>query len=135
MVSKASDDFPDPDSPVITTRLSRGRSTSIFLRLCSRAPRTRISCMRLNMGRGIGSHYSALTREDAMAHLIFACKTALRSAPAASPPLDPPRNRQHQNHLRHPARGEAQRAQHRDAERVDDVVREPRPEIEGAGED
>ncbi len=40
MVSKASDDLPEPDSPVMTVRLSRGMSTSTFLRLCSRAPRT-----------------------------------------------------------------------------------------------
>src|SRR4029077_14859138 len=40
MVSNASDDFPDPDSPVITTILSRGIFTSTFLRLCSRAPLT-----------------------------------------------------------------------------------------------
>src|SRR5688572_1844933 len=40
MVSKASEDLPEPDRPVITTRLSRGRSRSTFLRLCSRAPRT-----------------------------------------------------------------------------------------------
>src|ERR1700720_3197024 len=39
MVSKASDDLPDPDSPVKTTSLSRGISRSTFLRLCSRAPR------------------------------------------------------------------------------------------------
>src|ERR1700694_1631750 len=39
MVSNASDDFPEPDSPVKTTSLSRGISTSMFLRLCSRAPR------------------------------------------------------------------------------------------------
>src|SRR6266567_1752657 len=45
MVSKASEDLPEPDSPVRTTRLSRGMSTSTFLRLCSRAPRTRMSCM------------------------------------------------------------------------------------------
>src|SRR5215471_16186603 len=38
MVSNASDDLPEPDSPVITTSLSRGISTSMFLRLCSRAP-------------------------------------------------------------------------------------------------
>src|SRR5690606_7368733 len=45
MVSKASDDLPEPDRPVITTSLSRGISTSMFLRLCSRAPRTMIlSC-------------------------------------------------------------------------------------------
>src|SRR4051812_50138123 len=39
MVSKASDDLPDPDRPVSTTSLSRGRSRSMFFRLCSRAPR------------------------------------------------------------------------------------------------
>src|SRR5215470_15433126 len=42
MVSKASEDLPDPESPVITTSLSRGISTSMFFRLCSRAPRTLI---------------------------------------------------------------------------------------------
>ena len=42
MVSKASDDFPDPDSPVNTTSLSRGISSDIFLRLFTRAPRTTI---------------------------------------------------------------------------------------------
>src|SRR6202012_4690255 len=39
MVSKASEDLPEPDSPVNTTSLSRGISTSMFLRSCSRAPR------------------------------------------------------------------------------------------------
>src|SRR5688500_17613555 len=39
MVSNASEDFPEPDSPVITVSLSRGIETSMFLRLCSRAPR------------------------------------------------------------------------------------------------
>jgi hypothetical protein len=38
MVSKANVDFPDPDRPEITMILSRGNSTSIFFRLCSRAP-------------------------------------------------------------------------------------------------
>lgn len=37
-MSKASDDLPEPDNPVITVNESRGISTSIFLRLCSRAP-------------------------------------------------------------------------------------------------
>src|SRR3546814_15408879 len=35
-------DFPEPESPVMTIRLSRGRSTSTPFRLCSRAPRTEI---------------------------------------------------------------------------------------------
>src|ERR1700742_198018 len=43
MVSNASEDLPEPDSPVNTTSLSRGISTSTFLRLCSRAPRMRIA--------------------------------------------------------------------------------------------
>src|ERR1700757_3110646 len=40
MVSNAREDLPDPDRPVITVSLSRGMTTSTFLRLCSRAPRT-----------------------------------------------------------------------------------------------
>src|SRR6201996_9811714 len=47
MVSKASDDLPEPDRPVNTTSLSRGISTSMFLRLCSRAPRMVIARMLL----------------------------------------------------------------------------------------
>ena len=38
-MSKASVDLPEPESPVKTTRLLRGKSTSIFFRLCIRAPR------------------------------------------------------------------------------------------------
>src|SRR5215469_10791547 len=43
MVSKASEDLPEPDRPVKTTSRSRGISTSMFLRLCSRAPRIAIT--------------------------------------------------------------------------------------------
>src|SRR2546428_721902 len=39
IVSKANDDFPEPETPVMTTNLFRGTTTSMFLRLCSRAPR------------------------------------------------------------------------------------------------
>ena len=46
MVSKASEDLPEPLRPVITTSLSRGMVTSIFFRLLARAPLTMIlSCM------------------------------------------------------------------------------------------
>src|SRR6185436_19478730 len=41
-VSNASDDFPEPLTPVTTTSLSRGISTSTFFRLFSRAPRISI---------------------------------------------------------------------------------------------
>src|SRR3954471_10895555 len=40
MVSKASEDLPEPERPVMTVSVSRGMSMSTFLRLCSRAPRT-----------------------------------------------------------------------------------------------
>src|SRR5689334_8570636 len=42
MVSKARLDLPDPDRPVTTMSLSRGISTDMFLRLCTRAPCTAI---------------------------------------------------------------------------------------------
>ena len=48
MVSNASEDLPEPLSPVMTTRRSRGISTEMFLRLCSRAPVTAIR----SVGRG-----------------------------------------------------------------------------------
>src|ERR671920_799103 len=40
MVSKASEDLPEPESPVMTVRRSRGISTLMSFRLCWRAPRT-----------------------------------------------------------------------------------------------
>src|SRR5262249_40670743 len=40
MVSNARLDLPEPDSPVTTMRRSRGISTVMFLRLCTRAPCT-----------------------------------------------------------------------------------------------
>src|SRR6266699_1206736 len=40
MVSKARLDLPEPDRPVTTMSLSRGISTEMFLRLCTRAPWT-----------------------------------------------------------------------------------------------
>jgi hypothetical protein len=43
MVSKASDDFPEPLRPVMTVSEFRGIRTLTFLRLCCRAPETVIS--------------------------------------------------------------------------------------------
>src|SRR4030095_8882563 len=40
MVSNASEDFPEPLTPVMIASLPAGRVTSTFLRLCVRAPRT-----------------------------------------------------------------------------------------------
>jgi hypothetical protein len=38
-VSNASDDFPDPETPLTTVSLPCGISQSMFFRLCVRAPR------------------------------------------------------------------------------------------------
>src|SRR3954454_11705848 len=46
MVSNASDDLPEPESPVMTTSESRGSSTVTSLRLCSRAPETTMEFWR-----------------------------------------------------------------------------------------
>src|SRR5258708_1920776 len=56
IVSNARDDFPEPDTPVITTNLLRGTTTSMFLRLCSRAPRMTIESMagRIVTAGGVG---------------------------------------------------------------------------------
>src|SRR4051794_27040721 len=62
MVSKASDDLPEPDRPVMTTSASRGSSTVTSLRLCSRAPATTMDSwrdIRLPLGsRGPGTEPS-----------------------------------------------------------------------------
>ena len=51
MVSKASEDLPEPLRPVITVRVLRGISTSIFLRLCWRAPRTEILVIGMKLAK------------------------------------------------------------------------------------
>src|ERR1700741_2179614 len=47
MVSKAREDLPEPDRPVITVNRSRGISTLMFLRLCWRAPLTLMRSMAI----------------------------------------------------------------------------------------
>src|SRR5207249_3318888 len=55
MVSKASEDLPEPESPVKTTSWSRGISRSTPLRLCSRAPRIAITRRSLAWAAARGS--------------------------------------------------------------------------------
>src|SRR5688500_13899111 len=64
MVSNASDDLPEPLTPVITISDRGGSVTSTFLRLCVRAPRTAIcplvSAMYVKNSGGTGTvHGSA----------------------------------------------------------------------------
>ena len=48
IVSKAREDFPEPESPVITTNASLGKSTSMFFKLLALAPRTRMRSIMLS---------------------------------------------------------------------------------------
>ena len=45
MVSNASEDFPDPDTPLTTVSFPCGMSQEIFFRLCVRAPRMMIASL------------------------------------------------------------------------------------------
>src|ERR1039458_409123 len=50
MVSKASEDLPEPETPVTTVRELWGISKSMFLRLWTRAPRTTMLSMDIAKG-------------------------------------------------------------------------------------
>src|SRR5688572_17810110 len=77
MVSKASDDFPEPDKPVITTSRCRGMSTSMFLRLWTRAPRTAIQSWAMDLLPGFSQGFETF---------ILTCGNC--SANARGRPLD-----------------------------------------------
>src|SRR5687768_15512676 len=62
MVSKASEDLPEPLSPVMTTSWSRGISTSMFFRLCARAPRTTMRSLAMECLLYV--RHAGLTPED-----------------------------------------------------------------------
>lgn len=62
MVSKASEDLPEPERPVTTVRVLRGMETEMFLRLCWRAPRT---VMWVMAARGLGGVGDAVWGEVA----------------------------------------------------------------------
>ena len=57
MVSKASDDLPDPLTPVTTISLPAGRVRSTFLRLCVRAP---LMTMAADAGAVAGMEWEGL---------------------------------------------------------------------------
>jgi hypothetical protein len=44
-VSKASDDFPEPDTPLTTVSFPWGMSQEMFFKLCVRAPRMTIASL------------------------------------------------------------------------------------------
>src|SRR5580765_6989707 len=84
MVSNARLDLPEPDSPVTTTSRSRGISTEMFLRLCTRAPCTAMvarAAARADLGadaarlEGIGCFAEVNERQ-----LLHACTAFLRES-------------------------------------------------------
>src|SRR6267154_2008840 len=96
MVSNASDDLPEPDRPVITTSLWRGMSTSIFLRLWTRAPRTAIQSWAIKTGavpRGQRLEASDLTK--------YTSRDIVREPLDAAPTLPNQEPRRHPLLLRH----------------------------------
>src|SRR3990172_5512147 len=54
MVSKAREDFPEPDNPVNTINRLRGSSSETFFRLCSRAPLMTIDSADIGPSPGEG---------------------------------------------------------------------------------
>src|ERR1700712_89353 len=78
MVSKARLDLPEPDRPVSTVSVSRGISTSTFLRLCSRAPRMEmffsIECRNLRQTRTVAGESHTRNRVPVMIHWV--CRRA-----------------------------------------------------------
>src|ERR1700733_5917159 len=64
MVSNASEDLPEPESPVTTVSVPRGISRLIFFRLCWRAPRTTIFVSAM-LGAGLPAGRSPRAPEQA----------------------------------------------------------------------
>src|SRR5947208_543907 len=60
MVSNARLDLPEPDSPVTTTRRSRGISSETFLRLCTRAPCTATVVRAVACGAALPFRFAAV---------------------------------------------------------------------------
>src|SRR5271157_5640592 len=90
MVSNASEDFPEPLRPVITVRALRGISTSIFFRLCWRAPCTVIRSSIVSCGWEGPISYCGAGCAASANGVITACRSAylrpMRRTIAADPP-------------------------------------------------
>src|SRR3989454_3691775 len=85
MVSKASEDLPEPESPVRTTSWSRGSSTSMFLRLCSRAPRTTIRSLAMDHHYGGPAGSLPTLRRPRPPRVVTPSRPATPPAPPPGP--------------------------------------------------
>src|SRR3569623_26367 len=95
MVSKASDDLPEPDRPVNTTSWSRGIVTSTFLRLCSRAPRM----VMLRESRAAFWALALLAKSSFMKN--FSRERRLKPEQPATAPVEPGRAYSQEPRLEH----------------------------------
>src|SRR5258708_17516434 len=89
MVSKANEDLPLPDRPVITTSRSRGSVKSTFLRLCCRAPRISILSKGMNVYRiSLQRVEHAFQAGDSLTSIAARCLNQFlwQSSPAGDPP-------------------------------------------------
>src|SRR5262245_40014120 len=82
MVSKASEDLPEPERPVNTIRRSRGSSRSMFCRLCVRAPRIRMKDMQRGSWAGAAKHYTRRSECGAKRKTLEFGGTCVRRAAA-----------------------------------------------------
>src|SRR6266850_279567 len=100
MVSNAREDLPEPDRPVITTSLSRGMSTSIFLRLWTRAPRTAIQSCAIRVLPGFLESVETTIvpwSPQRLALVCRACEASCARGRAAVRPHKEARNVLHRN--------------------------------------
>src|SRR5256885_5940042 len=70
MMSKASEDLPDPETPVTTVKVLCGISKSMFLRLWTRAPRTTILSVDMPEAAAPASRDRKSTRLNS-SHLVI----------------------------------------------------------------
>src|SRR5882672_11166461 len=100
MVSKASDDLPDPDRPVRTINRLRGSTRSMCLRLCSAAPLMTMESTDMPVLGAFPADDALLVELAILGHVLPAVNAGERAAlrprgtgPACSrkPPLGSPR--------------------------------------------
>src|ERR1700682_3133916 len=78
MVSKAREDFPDPETPVTTVMALCGTSKSMFLRLWTRAPRTTIFSLADTVIRTLRDSLAFRKTAQSPRHATFASRVDSR---------------------------------------------------------
>src|SRR5438552_4850090 len=87
MVSNASEDFPDPETPVTTVRALWGISKSMFLRLWTRAPRTTMLSLEIKSDINVASDALVRGRLAALASEAVSATRGRQTTPGELPNL------------------------------------------------